>query len=378
MTGPVPAQRAAPGGVQAGETVEIEGVTLPLHFGDVNAEYRAVRESAGIAERLDLAHLVLRGRDPVRMVQGLITNDLAGAPAGRVVYAAMLTPKGRVIADLRAGVVEVEGGREVEVDLPREVLGAARDHLRRSIPPLYARWHDVSTEVTTVGVYGPRSGELLDRVLDQPAPTLAEDERVGSSFEGSPVRLVGTLAAGGERGIDVTLGTEAAGRLRDALLAAGEPLGARRVGFAALETLRIEAGRPRGGHELTEEVIPTEAFESTGLMERAISFGKGCYTGQEVIVRIAHRGHVNRHLRGLVLPPSAAAPSQGTRLYQPESGKDVGWTASVTESPRMGGPVALAFVRREVQPGQSVRVGGVDEPEARVVELPFDAAGKHG
>jgi aminomethyltransferase len=253
-----------------------------------------------------------------------------------------------------------------------------REHLRRSIPPLYARWQDVSAEVATVGVYGPRARELVDRVLDRPVPTLGEDERVEASFDGVPVRLVGTLEAGREPGIDLTLGTAEAGRLRDALLTAGEPLGARRVGFAALETLRIEAGRPRGGHELTEEVIPTEAFEATGLMDRAISFSKGCYTGQEVIVRIAHRGHVNRHLRGLVLAPGTELPVEGTRLFHTGSGKDVGWTASATVSPRMGGPIVLAFVRREVEPGERVRIGGLEGAEARMVELPFDAVRDRG
>lgn len=380
MSAGAPAEGASTGSapLPSGEALDLDGVTVPLHFGDVDAEYRAVREGAGVADRLDLGHLVLRGRDPVRMVQGLITNDLAGAPPGRVVYATMLTPRGRVIAELRAGVRDGEGGREVVIDIPREVLGAAREHLRRSVPPLYARWEDVSSSVRTVGVYGPRAQELLDRVLDSPVPIPAEDEVAAGSFGGATVPLVGTRYAGGEPGVDITLPADAAAGLRDALLVSGESLGARRIGFAALEALRIEAGRPRGGHELTEEVIPTEAFESTGLMERAISFGKGCYTGQEVIVRIAHRGHVNRHLRGLLLPDGEALPPHGTRLHLPESGKDVGWTASATVSPRSGTPIALAFLRREVEPGQRVRVGSPDGAEATAVELPFAGTGNHG
>src|SRR5690606_15738149 len=93
-----------------------------------DAEYRAVRESVGIVERSDLAHLVLYGRDPIRMVQGLITNDLSAAPDDRVVYAAMLTAKGRTIAELRAGRVGGAEGQEVWIDLPQEVLAAATDH----------------------------------------------------------------------------------------------------------------------------------------------------------------------------------------------------------------------------------------------------------
>jgi aminomethyltransferase len=351
---------------------DVGGAEVALHFGDPAAEYRAVRESAGVVVRADLAHLVLRGRDPVRMLQGLITNDLAAAPATRVVYGAMLTPKGRTIAELRAATAEGADGTEVWIDLPREVLTAATDHMRRSIPPLYAKWRDASAEVGMLGVYGPRARALLQEVLDGPAPTLEEDERAEGSFEGTPVRVVGSRYAGGEDGFEITLPAEALPPLRDALLSRGESTGVREVGFAALETLRIEAGRPRGGHELTEETIPTEAFESTGMMERAISFGKGCYTGQEVIVRIAHRGHVNRHLRGLVLS-GGGLPAEGTRIFHPESGKDVGWTASATKSPLLGRPIALAFVRREVEPGESVHLGEPGGPEARVTILPFHA-----
>jgi glycine cleavage system aminomethyltransferase T len=106
-------------------------------------------------------------------------------------------------------------------------------------------------------------------------------------------------------------------------------------------------------------------------MERAVSFGKGCYTGQEVIVRIAHRGHVNKHLRGLLLG-DAPAPAPGTRLINPATGKDAGWLTSVAFSPMLGQTVALGYVRRDVEPGMAVRVGDAEGAEARVVRLPFE------
>jgi folate-binding protein YgfZ len=366
---------AAAGAGKAGgalpEALEAAGVVPD--YGDAAAEYRSVREAAGVAERRDLAHLVLHGRDPVRMLQGLITNDLAGAPDDRAVYGAMLTPKGRTIADLRAARRPGEKGVEVRIDLPHEVLAAATDHLRRSIPPLYAKWRDASAELGILGVYGPRSRELLNAVLASPLPPMQEDDRVSVALLDHQAEIVATRYAGGEEGFDLVLDAALLPRVRDILLETDRGLGARLVGFAALEMLRIEAGRPRGGRELTEETIPTEALESTGLMKRAISFGKGCYTGQEVIVRIAHRGHVNRHLRGLQLPHTEEPPEPGSRLFHPESGKDVGWITSVTESPLMGGPVALAFVRREVEPGGSVQLGAIAGPEARVTDLPFVA-----
>jgi aminomethyltransferase len=142
------------------------------------------------------------------------------------------------------------------------------------------------------------------------------------------------------------------------------------VGYAALEALRVEAGRPRYGWELTEETIPTEVFESTGLMERAISFSKGCYTGQEVIVRIAHRGHVNRHLRGLLLG-EAPLPAPGTPLVNTDTGREVGRTTTAVHSPLLDQTIALAMVRRELEPGGIVRLGSEDGVVGKIVEPPF-------
>ncbi|HEV2150255.1 MAG TPA: aminomethyltransferase family protein [Longimicrobiaceae bacterium] len=349
---------------------EVAGRRLPRHFGDEAAEYRAVREAAGVADRADRAQLRLWGRDPVKMVQGLLTNDLAGAPPGRAVYAAMLTPKGRTIGELRAFRLERPGGTEVLLDLPREALEGTREHLKKFVPPMFARWADVSEEVGALGVYGPRSRELLGRVLGTEIPALEEDAFTEATLGEERVLAVGTRFAGGEEGYDLIAPAAALPGLWRALLEEGAPLGARPVGHGALETLRVEAGVPRYGAELSEEVIPTEAFEAIGMMPRAVSFTKGCYTGQEVIVRIAHRGHVNRHLRGLRLG-DGAAPPPGTPLFHPETGKPAGRITSVAFSPLMGETVALGFVRRELEPGDAVRVGAADGTRAEVAALPF-------
>jgi folate-binding protein YgfZ len=328
------------------------------------AGYRAVREGAGLADRADRARIRLWGRDPVKMVQGLITNDLLNAPPGRAVYAGMLTPKGRMIAELRAFRREGPQGVEVLLELPREALEGTREHLKKFVPPMFARWAEVSEEVGELGVYGPKSRELLSRVLGE-VPALEEDAFVEGDREGERLLVVGTREAGGEEGYDLFAPAALLPGLRSALLDSGaEP-----VGREALETLRVEAGRPRYGAELTEEVIPTEAYEAIGMLPRAISFTKGCYTGQEVIVRIAHRGHVNRHLRGLRL--GQAAPAPGIPLFHPETGREAGRITSVAVSPLVGETVALGFVRRELGPGSAVRVGAPDGGSATVVALPF-------
>ena len=349
---------------------EVAGRAVPLHFGDAAAEYRAVREAAGVADRADRAHLRLWGRDPVKMVQGLLTNDLAGAPPGRGVYAAVLTPKGRTLAELRAFRLERPGGTEVLLDLPREALAGTREHLRKFVPPMFARWADASAEVGAVGVYGPLARRLVARTLAAEVPPLDEDAFMEAHFEDARVVVVGTRAAGGEEGFDLLAPAAVLPALWRALLAHGEDDGARPVGREALEALRVEAGVPSYGAELTEEIIPTEAFEAIGMMPRAISFTKGCYTGQEVIVRIAHRGHVNRNLRGLRLG-AAVAPVPGTPLFHPETGREVGRITSTAFSPLLGETVGLGYVRRELGPGDAVRVGAPDGERAGVVELPF-------
>lgn len=338
----------------------------------------AVRRSVGVAGREDRARIRLHGKDPVRMIQGLITNDLAGAPPGRGVYAAVLTPKGRIIAELRAFRLtpdENPSATEVLLDLPREALPGLREHLRKSVPPMFARWEEVTDRTAMLGAYGPRAAEVVGEVLGVDVAGLEEDALREVRFGTDLVRIVGTREAGGEVGYDLFVAEETQSRLWPALLRATEARGGREVSATELETLRIEAGRPRYGAELSEEVIPTEAYESIGWMERAISFTKGCYTGQEVIVRIAHRGHVNRLLRGLLLPEDAVP---GAPLLHAETGKPAGRLTSVIRSPLMGEMIGLGYLRREIAPGATVRLGETGDATARVVALPFsptDAAG---
>ncbi|MBB4638307.1 aminomethyl transferase family protein [Longimicrobium terrae] len=350
---------------------EVAGREVVRHFGDAAAEYQAVRQTAGFAERADRARFRLWGKDPARMLHGLITNDLLKAPAGQGVYAAMLTPKGRTLADLRAFRRDVDGAAELIVDIAREALEGTRDHLKKFVPPMFAKWAEATDSLIEIGVYGPRSAELLAAVLGTEIPAdLAEDAFVEPEFAGARLLVAATREAGLEAGFDVFVPAEQAAALWAALAEHGTAIGARPVGFGTLETLRIEAGRPRYGIDITEETIPTEAYQEAGLMERAISFTKGCYTGQEVIIRIAHRGHVNRHLRGLLLADSAA-PSPRTPLFNPENGRESGWVTSAAFSPRMGQTIAMGYARRELEPGATVRLGAADGPEARVVALPF-------
>jgi folate-binding protein YgfZ len=356
---------------EAGATwAEVAGRPVVRHYGDSAAEYRAVREAAGVAVRSDLVLLRMWGRDPVKMLNGLITNDLTRVEPGQGVYAAMLTPKGRTIAELRAFTRQRPDGAELLIALPAEAAAGTAEHLKKYVPPLFARWEDIGERMGALGVYGPHAAAQVQRVLGGAPPGPGEDRFTEAEFDGATVIAAYTLDAGLEQGYDLFAPSEILPALRGALLA-GE--GTHPVGWGALETLRVEAGRPRYGAELSEETIPTEAFEATGLLPRAISFTKGCYTGQEVIIRIAHRGHVNRHLRGLLLG-DRPTPSLRTPLFHPDTGREVGWTATAAVSPLLGQTVALAFVRREVEPGASVRLGSADGGGVTVVGLPFGAS----
>jgi tRNA-modifying protein YgfZ len=354
---------------------EVAGRAVARRFADPAAEYAAVRSGAGVAVRSDLAVFRLWGRDPVRMVNGLITNDLAAAAKeGRGCFGAMLTPKGRAVAELRAFRRSAAEGEELLVLVHAEAAAGTAEHLRKYVPPMFARWEDASDAIGVVGVYGPAAAARVRAVLGTLPPGAAEDAMAEAVWEGAWVIAARTLDAGGEDGYDLIAPAAALAALRDALLGTpGSEDAARAVGFGTFETLRVEAGRPRYGAELDDGTIPTEAYQESGLLERAVSFTKGCYTGQEVIVRIAHRGHVNRHLRGLLLGEHPA-PAPRTPLFRADTGREVGWTASAALSPSLGQTVALGYVRREVEPGGEVRLGAPDGPPVGVARLPFPAA----
>jgi folate-binding protein YgfZ len=197
----------------------------------------------------------------------------------------------------------------------------------------------VTADYALLSLIGPAARDALDV-----APPDAEHAWV----EGEHGLYVAT-----DLGVDVICPAADADGVRAAL-------GIEPVAEEAAECLRIEAGRPRLGFELNSEVIPQEA----GLNERAVSFTKGCYVGQETVARLHYKGKPNRHLRGL-------------RLSQPaEKGDEVsagdrvlGNVGSVTVSPAHG-PIALAVLRREVAPGDTVKVGP-SAADALVADLPF-------
>ena len=282
--------------------------------------------------------LLLTGADAKDFLHGQVTNDILGLEPGRGCYAAFLTHKGKMLGDMRV----LDGGDAgLWLDTERSALQELFTMIRRFKIGRVVELSKRTLERAMFSLVGPD-------VLDVELP--AEHDHVLLDVGGVGCRVVRTWA-----GLDVICDADAAPVVRSALLAAG----AQPAPLDALELARVEHGIPRFGVDLPPEtVIPQEA----GLNARAVSFTKGCYVGQETVARLYYKGKPNRHLRGLRL---TAPVEPGTPLTLGE--REVGTIASAVVSPTFG-PIALALVRREAAPGDTVHAGDVD---ATVVELPF-------
>ena len=304
--------------------------------------YRALREACGLVDRSERGKLALTGSEAKAFLQGQVTNDIEALEPGRGCYAVFLTHKGKMLGDLRV----LDTGDELLLDTERVALQELFNMIRRYKLGRDVELHKRTVETVLLSLAGPDSR----RVAGAEALGPAEHDNVRSEIAGEPVLLVAT-----DVGVDVFAAAGAAGPVRAALLAAG----AVPADEEAAEIVRVERGRPRYGIDVDAGVIPQEA----GLNDRAVSFTKGCYVGQETVARLHYRGKPNRHLRGLRL---AAPAATGDVLRLGE--KEVGRLGSVAVSP-VHGPIALALVRREAVPGDTVTVGGTT---AEVVVLPFE------
>src|SRR5687767_4907035 len=309
------------------------------------SEYRALTEGCGLVDRAGRGRLALTGADRRTFLHGQITQDVEGLEPGHGAYAALLTHKGKMLTDLRV----LDLGDELLLSCERAGLQELFNMIRRYKLGSDVEVHKRTLEMGELSLIGPEAR----RVTGAGALGPDEHDNLHGEIASEPVLLVAT-----DLGVDVFCAAEATEAVRGALVAAG----ATEVGEAAAELVRVESGRPRYGADLDDSVIPQEA----GLNERAVSFTKGCYVGQETVARLFYRGKPNRHLRGLKL---SAPVEPGTPLRLGE--KEVGRVASVAVSP-VHGPIALALVRRQAEPGSTVAAGD-DGVAAEVVELPFAA-----
>jgi len=300
------------------------------------SDYQRLRESAGLIDRSDRGKLLLTGAEAAEYLQGQVTNDVEALEPGQGCYAALLTHKGKVVADMRI----LRGPDWLLIDTEQHALPA----LRRNVE-MYSIGRDVqvadqTAERAILSLIGPGARGSLDA-----EPPDAEHAWVEGAHG---------LYAATDLGVDVICAADSADAVKDAL-------GVESVDLEAAECVRIEAGRPRHGVDFDADTIPQEA----GLNERAVSFTKGCYVGQETVARLHYKGKPNRHLRGLKL----SEPGQTGDIVT-FGDREVGRLGSTAVSP-IHGPIALAVIRREAAPGAEVTVG-TSSRKALVVDLPFD------
>ena len=297
------------------------------------ADYRALTEQVGLVDRSERGKLALTGAEAKEFLHGQVTNDVEALVPGRGCYAAFLTHKGKMLGDLRI----LDLGGELFLDTERSALQELFNMIRRYKLGRDVELHKRTVERGLLSLVGPGARALVP---------VGPDEHDNARFE------LG-VAVATDVGVDVICDAERIGEVKAAL-------GVPEVSEAAAEIVRVESGRPRYGVDLDDSVIPQEA----GLNERAVNFEKGCYVGQETVARLFYRGKPNRHLRGLRLSAPVAS-GEALRLGEREVGK----VGSSVVSPA-NGPIALALVRREAAPGDTVTVG--ESGVTAVVEaLPF-------
>ena len=317
--------------------------------------YTAAHQGATALDVQTRGRVRIEGADRRSYLQGLLTNDIEALSSGSGCYAALLTAQGRMISDMRV----FELGDAVLLDLPLERAPRVATHLTDFVFSEDVTVHDVSSTLSHLVVLGATAAKAL---------TL-EPLR---AFENRRVIVGGvevTAAGNDDFGVPaIDLFVESA--QKPAVLAALAQAGVASIDEEIAEVLRIEAGTPRFGVDMDENTIPLEA----GIEDRAISATKGCYVGQEVIIRVLHRGHgrVARKLVGLVFAPDARVPIRGESLQA--GNRQVGHVTSSAWSPVMGRPIALGYVHRDfASPDSVVQTGGENGQIAAVAPVPFIA-----
>ena len=340
--------------------IELNGRRLGIDTG-LTQDYEAFHDGAALVDYSDRGRMRFHGAGAKGALNGILSCDVAPLTNGQGAYGVALTNKGKVIADVSVFAMD----ESFLVEVPPAVWPAWKELVAKFVNPRLAKRTDETELSSAIGLFGPRAAEIIGRL------TAAEPE----SLEELPMYGHQTLSMGGltvnvaripDLGVDgfrVMAVRDAYERMRDAAIAAG----ARAASPAAIDAARIEAGRPLWGVDMDDSTLPQEAnLESLG----AISYTKGCYTGQEVVARLHFRGHVNKRLIGLRFDGSAV-PQRGATVVNSE-GKESGEIRSAVLSPRFG-PIALGMIRRELNPGDAVTVpiDGI-ETRASIAALPFN------
>lgn len=337
---------------------EVDGWLVAADFGDVGAEYEALRHRAAVIDLSLRGKLRVTGADRASFLHNMLTNDIRALAPGQGCNAAKLDLHGKMEGGLHVLCLDEALLCDIDPGPAPRVAAALEKHLVLED----AKLEDETDRWALLAVQGPMAAAVLAAVGATAGALVRELQHAASRIAGRDVHLV-RMDHSGEGGFDVWVRADDAAGVWDALVHAP---GASAAGLTSLDVRRIEAGIPWYGSEITPDVFPMEA----GLEEGWISYTKGCYLGQETISRLHHLGHVNRRLRGLHLDGDVL-PERGSDVLA--SGKRVGTVTSAARSFRLGRPVALALVHRDAAAvGTLVElVATAGRLAARVTELPF-------
>jgi folate-binding protein YgfZ len=306
-------------------------------------EYSALHNGALFFDRSDRLRLRISGEKAAELVTGMVTNDVSALVPGEGQYAAALTPKGKIVADLRIFALE----DALLIDTSAAAAAGWKEMVRKYVNPRIAPYHDVTSELSDFGVFGRSARSVVARVVDfddKDLTALAPYSHISRLF-GDATVIIARVPEMDLEGFEIFIPSETVGSLKTRFQSSGVAAGTRDT----WEIARIESGRPQWGTDMDDSTLPQEAnFDELG----AISYTKGCYIGQETVARVHFRGHVNRFLRRIRFV-TRPAPPKGAELVD-ETGKVIGDIRSSALSPRFGG-VALGMVRREVSPGTTLQ-----------------------
>jgi len=325
---------------------EYDGCLLPESFSDLEREYRAARESVALFDANWQAIVTLAGRDRVKYLHNISSNDIKALAEGRGTLALLLTPQGRILAELEV------------YALPEKLLvlshASQRERtvgtLKKYVIGSQVQIEDVTDHFGCVGVAGPRSSEVVQRACGVAIGELADFSIREAAIDGAACYVVRRSQLG-EAGAEIIAPRAHLATLWQRLLAEVRVAGGEPIGMAAFHALRLEAGAPWFPADFNDGMIPHEAAIET----THVSFNKGCYTGQEIVERVRSRGHVNRKRVPLKFS-TVAPPAPGTKLLA--GGAEVGYVTSSAVSPAAGA-IGMGYVRREqFAPGSVVEFEG--------------------
>jgi len=349
--------------VQLGATFEeVTGWEIPTHYGDVAAEYRAVRQAVGIADLSHRGKLRVTGEDRVKWLQSIISNDILPLQPGQGRYSSFLTHKGKMLTYFRLYMQTEAVMLEDVGEIGDTTFQAIRKFLLYGVK---AKMENCAESWGLLLISGPKASHVVQSAFGVDVTDLKPVNFLTAQIGGHHALVLCTEETG-EVDIEVLLPADSLLTAWTSVMQAGEKFGIRAIGNHAREALRIEAGLPKAGPDLNEEIVPPEA----NLEGKAFSLSKGCYPGQEVVARMDTYGNVRRKLVGLVLHDSVV-PSHGAKLYSGE--REVGWISSAVRSPQLNKAIAFGFPLRDFsKPGTELTVefeGG--RHPATIQTLPF-------